>query len=163
MKNQQSQSEDLVSICISSYNHQDYIEDCIKSALSQTYKHTEIIVVDDASTDDSYALIRSLAEKYPGKIHCYRNATNMGVSLTTNNALEKSHGKYIAFLASDDRMHPTRVERQVKFLTENKNNVAVFTEIKAIDSRGEVNSTLSSVEALFNQPIINIRKQLFSG
>jgi len=155
--------EELVSICISSYNHANYIEECIQSALSQTYSNIEVIVVDDASTDDSSLRIQRLAERHSDKIRFYQNEKNQGVSLTANRAIDSAKGKYIALLGSDDRMRPERIRRQVDFLEIHQDTVAVFSKIRAINAEGESEAGFASTEELFNQPIKDIRSQLFSG
>ncbi|WP_066459824.1 glycosyltransferase [Castellaniella caeni] len=153
----------LVSVCIASYNHQDYIEECIESVLNQTYENVEIIVIDDVSTDDSYALVLDLFKRFADRIRCERNPKNLGVSLTSNRALSLARGQYVALLGSDDRMCADRIARQVQFLESRQEVVACFTAVRVIDAHGETQAALDAVADMFAQPIYNLRKQLFSG
>ena len=66
-----------VSTIIPVYNNSKYLEDCFNSLVSQTLKDIEIIAIDDASTDNSYEILKSYQEKYPN-IHVYKNETNKG-------------------------------------------------------------------------------------
>lgn len=92
----------LVSICIPNYNNGKYLEACIKSALAQSYPNTEVIFVDDRSTDDSL----KIAEKYSGRIQVFVNPKNSGQPKNTNKCVELSKGKYVAILHSDDQLLP---------------------------------------------------------
>lgn len=109
----------LVSIVLPMYNAQDTINECIDSILSQTYKNIEINVIDDGSTDESYKLVKTYSDK---RIHLYKYKHNYIKNL--NRAFTHCHGKYIARMDADDKMLPSRIERQVEIL-ENNNNVAV--------------------------------------
>ncbi len=108
----------LVSICIPVYNAEKTIEETIKSVLSQTYKNWEMIIVDDVSTDDSLQIIEHYAQN-DNRIKVIRSKQNMGPAKARNRAIEEAKGKYIAFLDSDDIWFPEKLEKQIKFLTEN--------------------------------------------
>lgn len=102
----------LVSVIIPAYNHDKYVERAISSVLTQTYRHIELIVVDDGSTDNTLAVIeqvRSKSEK-DFKIIAKKNG---GVSSALNAGIAASHGEYIAILASDDWFLPEKIARQI--------------------------------------------------
>lgn len=105
-------SELLVSIIIPVYNHADYIESCIHSALAQTYPHIEVVVVDDASPDERVRKILARLEGHP-RLKVIYNETNLGISRTQNRALVATHGQLIGFLDCDDHLTPNAVERCV--------------------------------------------------
>lgn len=90
----------LVSIIVSVYNGERYIEECIESVLNQDYKNIELILVDDGSFDSSNVILDkySLKDKRVKVIH----KENSGVSNSRNIALERSLGEYICFLDQDD-------------------------------------------------------------
>ncbi len=97
----------LASIVISSYNYGRFLRDCIDSALNQTYLDTEVIVVDDASTDDSPEVIAS----YGDRIVPILRKKNEGGRATCNAACKVSRGEVILLLDSDDMLCPTAVEK----------------------------------------------------
>lgn len=89
----------LVSVVIPVFNRENTVTAAIDSVLKQTYDNIEIIVVNDASTDNTEKII---FDKYEDKILYLRNAENRGVSFSRNRGIENANGKYIAFLDSDD-------------------------------------------------------------
>lgn len=111
--------EDLVSVIIPMYNSEKYINETIKSVLNQTYENKEIIIVDDGSSDSSASIVKAMAEKF-GSIIKYYYQVNGGVSKARNNGIEKSNGKYIAFIDSDDLWLPDKLEKQVAKLKATK-------------------------------------------
>jgi glycosyltransferase involved in cell wall biosynthesis len=102
----------LVSICIPSYNYARYLPHAIESALAQTYPNTEIIVVDDASTDDSMEVL----ERYRSnpKVTIFRNEKNVTIAPNHNIAASHASGEYISFLSADDILLPTFLERTLE-------------------------------------------------
>ena len=110
----------LVSICIPTYNGQQFIAEAISSALAQTYKNLEIIVSDDASKDDTLSIIKNYTSKTQIPIHIFNHKPN-GIGSNWNNCLFKANGKYIKFLFQDDVLSPTCVEEMVEVLETNPN------------------------------------------
>ncbi|WGV27786.1 glycosyltransferase family 2 protein [Halotia branconii] len=97
-----------VSIIIPAYNTEKYIAQAIESALGQTIKNIEVIVVDDASTDSTLEVIKSISDP---RLKVLVNQPNQGVSHTRNCAIEEAKGKWIAVLDSDDWYAPERIEK----------------------------------------------------
>ncbi|MBS2098543.1 glycosyltransferase family 2 protein [Carboxylicivirga linearis] len=95
----------LVSILITSYNREKYIAQAIESAINQTYRNIEIIILDDCSTDRSHEIAKDYAEKYD-HIFAYRNAENIGQFPNRNKIVEYVKGAYIKYLDSDDLIYP---------------------------------------------------------
>lgn len=91
----------LVSIIISNYNYAKYLDACVASAHSQIYKNIECILVDDASTDESGAIIGSLAQLYEDMIICRRDV-NGGQSAALLDGLKRASGQFVIFLDADD-------------------------------------------------------------
>lgn len=111
---------DKISIVIPSYNHAQYIEQSIVSALSQNCDSfaTEVIVVDDCSTDGSRELLNVLSHKYKFKLHL--NDENVGVAATLNFAIKNlASGDFIAILASDDYWDERKLKLQYSELSNN--------------------------------------------
>ncbi len=102
----------LVSIIIPVYNGEKYIENCIKSAISQTYQNIEIIIVNDGSTDNS-ALLMTKYKQLDSRIICI-NKKNEGVVLARKAGFDKAIGKYIQYLDADDTLIHDAIERLVR-------------------------------------------------
>lgn len=106
-----------ISVLISAYNHERYIEACIKSILNQTYSHIELIVIDDGSRDNTQNIIRSLKDAYVGeKTFTFISKSNTGLTDTLNQALALATGKYVCQFGSDDIMLLDRMEKQVAYM-----------------------------------------------
>ena len=88
-----------VSIVITSYNHDDFLEECINSALNQSYSQTELLIVDDASEDKSRAIIEKYSKNFY-KILLLKE--NHGACIALNKILKFCRGDYVAILNSDD-------------------------------------------------------------
>lgn len=136
--------EPLVSVSIASYNHAEYIGLAVESVLAQTFKNYEIIVADDGSTDDSLEILNSYARKFPEQIRVFthENHENRGISMTANLTLEKSKGKYIALLGSDDVWEKNKLALQIPILEQNPKIGIVYSKAKIIDSRGKATGTI---------------------
>jgi glycosyltransferase involved in cell wall biosynthesis len=103
----------IVSVIIPTYNRADCITRAIDSVLAQKYKNYEIIVVDDGSTDDT----RRVLEPYMNRIR-YIYQENAGCAAARNTGIRASCGEWIAFLDSDDRWLPEKLEYQMAYLKE---------------------------------------------
>lgn len=108
-----------VSVIMPLYNNQKHIEKSIHSVLSQTFKHFEIIVVDDCSSDDSVSIVKRLAEEDP-RIKLYHMEENGGAAAARNVGVEKASGRYIAYLDSDDLWKEHKLDVQVAFMKKNQ-------------------------------------------
>jgi glycosyltransferase involved in cell wall biosynthesis len=108
----------VVSIIMTVYNKEEYLEDCIESMLRQTWKNIELILVDDYSSDSS----RDILKKYltNPKIKIILNEENLGCYKSRNKAIKNATGTYIGFQDTDDYSLKTRIEEQMNFLIENK-------------------------------------------
>lgn len=151
----------LVSFAIPSYNHEKYIGEMLDSCIAQTYPNIEIIVVDDASTDNSRRVIEGYAQRYPGIIQAEFNATNLGQALTARNAVRLTRGDYIAGIGSDDVSLPHRIAAGMELLLANPALGAVFSKAEIID---ETSRTINSpIAQVFNCQYDDIRWRLLSG
>ena len=98
--------QQTVSIVIPSYNSQDTLKKCLDSALAQTIKPVEIIVVDDASTDNTPEILKS----YGDQIKVITHQTNQGVGVSRGDGIREATGDYVYFLDSDDWLEPDAIE-----------------------------------------------------
>jgi len=102
-----------VTVVMAVYNAAPYLGEAIASVLSQTYRDFELVVVDDASTDGSLAILESLDDP---RIRIVTHSNNQGASETRNEAIVAARGELIAIMDADDVCAPTRLEQQVAFL-----------------------------------------------
>lgn len=117
--------KDLVSIIIPTYNSAKYLKEALDSALKQTYRNTEIIVVDDGSTDNTKEI---LADYVNGKKIKYLYKENGGLASARNWGIKKAIGKFISFLDADDLYSLNKVERQVELFAVNDDIGVVFSK-----------------------------------
>jgi len=115
----------LVSIVIPSYNKQKYIGETITSVVNQTYIHWELLIIDDASSDESISIINQFENDK--RIQLFQNTNNKGANFCRNFGLQKAKGNYIIFLDADDLISSTCLENRLKFIAQNNVvNFAVF-------------------------------------
>ena len=108
----------LVSILIATYNSENFIKETLDSVLNQTYKNLEIVLCDDASSDNTVNILKEYQKK-DERVKIIQNNKNLGISLNMNNGSRQCNGKYIAILDGDDWAYPYRIEEQVKLMEEN--------------------------------------------
>jgi len=107
----------LVSIIVPVYNHADYLEQCLCSALNQTYPEIEVIAVDDASTDPRVQETLNKWRDHP-RLRFFANSSNLGIAETQNRALIESRGAIIGFLDCDDYLRPDAVATCLRYWRE---------------------------------------------
>jgi glycosyltransferase involved in cell wall biosynthesis len=120
----------LVSIVIPCFNQASYLPESIGSALAQSYRPIEIVVVDDGSADDTAAV----ASRYEG-VACVRQA-NRGLAHARNAGLAACRGQCVVFLDADDRLHPDAVERGIEALAGRPDAALAFGRAQVIDADG---------------------------
>lgn len=116
----------LVSVIIPAFNSENYIEQTINSALTQTYKNLEIIIIDDGSTDRTLEIVNKISGK-DKRIKFYSIPPAGRPSVPRNFGIQKSNGEYIAFLDSDDLWHRRKIELQLKKLLQNPLSAFVYS------------------------------------
>jgi len=121
----------LISIIMPVYNAEAYIEKAVQSILSQTYSNFELIIVNDASTDDSLTLVRNLAKK-DKRIKIINSLINQGPSGAANLGLIHAKGHFVARMDADDIMPIKRLEWQIEYLQKNQNVVVVGGQVELI-------------------------------
>ncbi len=105
----------LCSVIIPMYNCSETIGQTIQSALRQSYRNLEILVINDQSTDSSLNIVKSLADK-DDRIHIIQNQKNLGVAQSRNKGFESVTGEYVALLDGDDVWEPKKLEKQIAIL-----------------------------------------------
>lgn len=120
-----------VSVIVPVYNSEQELRDCLDSLVEQTEKDIEIIVIDDASTDNSPEIEAEYQKKYPN-VKVYRNERNLGQSETRNRGIELAEGDYIAFLDSDDYVNPGMYEELYQAAVENNMPELIVTGLSFV-------------------------------
>lgn len=121
-----------VSIVIPVYNGENYVRKAIDSALAQSYKNTEVIVVNDGSSDGGKT--EEIAISYGDKIRYYRKE-NGGVASALNFGIRAMVGEYFSWLSHDDIYYPHKLEKQIGYLKGNEKNVILYSDYDIIDEK----------------------------
>ena len=123
-----------VSVLVPAYNAMKYLPETISSVLDQTYQDFEIIIVNDGSSDGIEAWAKQLVDSRIKFI----SQSNQGLANARNTGLSKAQGEYIAFMDADDLWLPTKLEKQVQILDNDRNIGLVYTWIAIIDENGNL-------------------------
>ncbi len=127
----------LVSIILPTHNREKTVTRALNSLFEQTYKNIEIIIINDASTDDTGKIISKFSKK-DTRIVILNNETGLGLAESLNKGIKRATGKYIARLDDDDFWcDKMKLEKQVDFLEKNKEYVLVGGGAKKIDKNGK--------------------------
>ena len=115
----------MVSVIMPAFNAMATIESSIDSVINQTYDDWELLIVDDASSDETVKMIRAARIK-DKRIRLFTNERNIGTAMSRNKAVLQARGEYIAFLDSDDLWHKDKLVKQLEFM-ERMNAVVSYT------------------------------------
>ena len=132
------EDQPLVSVIAVCYNHSRFVIECLESIRLQTYTNTQLIIIDDCSTDDSVSRIRDWIAKNSVECTFVARGENQGICKTFNEGLSHASGKYISIVATDDVWMPDKIERQVREAENLPEDVGViYTEACQIDENGD--------------------------
>lgn len=122
-----------LSIIIPVYNVEKYIEECIESVIRITELNTQIICIDDCSTDNSLNLLKG---KYGSikNIEIYENSQNSGLAATRNTGIKHATGTYVMFVDSDDYIYPQKISKIISYMRENCLDIVYFDVDEFYDS-----------------------------
>lgn len=126
----------LVSVICISYNHAAFVRESLESVMHQTYSPVELIIVDDASTDQSATIIKDWLSSHP-QVRFFPLNENGGNCRAFNRALKEAKGKYVIDLSADDVLLAQRIERGVSFLESHPEVGVQFSDAELIDSEGK--------------------------
>jgi glycosyltransferase involved in cell wall biosynthesis len=121
-----------VSVVIPAYNVECYLPECLESIYKQTLSDFEVIVVDDASTDETRGAAVRVENAY-GRLRYFRNETNQGSAATRNFGIKEARAEIIAFLDGDDRWYPEFLETLLRVLENNPDVHCAFCDFDFID------------------------------
>lgn len=138
--NMRKNNQPLVSVIMPVYNGSAFVAEAIESILRQTYKNIEVIIVDDASSDDTWKILLKYKRINPGKIKLIRLKENLGKGgdAAANIAFMHSKGEFVARTDADDIALPGRIEKQVEFMQKHTQYAVVGSNAHVINSSGEV-------------------------
>lgn len=123
----------LVSVLMTVYNGAPFVGEAVRSILEQRFQEFEFLIIDNASTDSSWEIIASFKDP---RIRVVKNAENLGPPRALNQGLQLVQGKYVARMDADDVALPDRLARQVRFLEDDPECVALGTQIRMIHHAG---------------------------
>lgn len=126
-----------ISIIMGIYNCAKTLPEAIDSILVQTCTAWKLIMCDDGSKDDTYAVADAYREKYPDKIVLIQNEENKGLNYTLNHCLQYADTEFIARMDGDDISLPTRLEKELSFLEEHPEYAIVSTPMVYFDEEGD--------------------------
>ena len=152
----------LLSVLMPVFNSEQFVAEAINSILNQTFTDFEFLILDDASTDKSFKIIKDF-EKKDSRIKVFKNEKNLGVVESRNKLINLSKGKYIAWLDSDDIAIENRFEKQIKFLEEHSEIGMVGTDALIIDENSkkigiwtfETDPQKLKIELFFHSPFLS--------
>ncbi len=161
----------VCSVIIPVYNGAKYIEAAIRSAMNQTERNLQILVIDDCSTDNTAAIVKKLAEE-DDRVGYFKLAVNMGVAAARNTGAELAVGEWIGLLDADDIWDPGKLARQLAF-QHTSGAEFLYTGAECIDENGQPNGRYFFVpEQIDYQTLLKgndivcssvlIKKELFS-
>lgn len=113
-----------ISVVVTCYNHEAYIEECLRSIFEQTHHNIELLIFNDGSEDQSDLIIKKLLSESPFESTDYFSDANQGISKVRNLALTKITGDFLLFVDSDDFLNPNHIEQLLFSLEENEADIA---------------------------------------
>lgn len=126
----------LVSIIMPSYNAERFIAQSIESVLAQTYDNWELLITDDGSSDKTVDVVKEYCDK-DKRINLLDPKRHHGIAVTRNLSIERSKGRFVAFLDSDDIWKSDKLEKQVGYMLDN--DVAfTYSSYEIIDEHGNL-------------------------
>ncbi len=130
-------TQHLVSIVLPTHNGSRYLREAVQSCLCQTYPHWELIIVDDASTDETPELIAECV-KTDSRIRSVRHTVNKKLPGALNTGFSLAKGQYLTWTSDDNRYRPNALAELVSFLENRPHTAFVYADYSEIDERGEV-------------------------
>jgi glycosyltransferase involved in cell wall biosynthesis len=152
-----------VSVGLPVYNGANFIRESIQSILQQDFRDLELIVTDNASTDNTEAICREIAEG-DSRVRYYRNESNLGAAGNYNKSVELARGEYFKWQAHDDECHPAMVRRCVEVLDQAPSSVVmVYPLAELIDENGRrLEAPLDRIESRDPRPHRRLARLLWT-
>lgn len=145
-----NQTHDVkVSIIVPLYNATLYLEQCVRSLMSQTYRNIEYLFIDDASNDGSVDALRTLIEEYParnGQCRIFLNDNNKGVAYCRRLCMQKATGEYLIHVDSDDYIDPMFIEKMLTKALSTQSDLVICNIADVYVNKIKVNTQFEKVE-----------------
>ncbi|UZT99916.1 glycosyltransferase [Chryseobacterium fluminis] len=138
-----------ISILIANYNNGRYFKECYDSIISQTWHSWEVIIVDDASTDNSIEIINEIINK-DTRFKLYQNSSNKGCGYTKRKCAELATGEYYAYLDPDDALFPHALEWSVEELEDNDKIIATYSQLIFCDEHLNPKNIFNKIKQVHN-------------
>jgi glycosyltransferase involved in cell wall biosynthesis len=138
-----------ISVLIANYNNGKYFTDCYNSLLSQTYTNWEVIIVDDASTDNSVEVIKNII-KNDNRFKLYHNQKNKGCGFTKRECMKYAEGDICAYLDPDDALYSTALATCAFEFTKNADIVALYSQMMLCDENLKPDKVFGSTKQIYN-------------
>jgi len=148
---------------MSVYNGEKFLEATIQSILGQTYQDFELIIRNDASTDNSENIIKNFNDR---RIIYHKSSQNQGISESRNQLMKLAQGEYWAIIDQDDTAHPQRLEKQVAFLDIHPDISAVGSAIRLFcknPQAGKIKNFIRNLGWIWRQPKLPTLKDALKG
>ncbi|MCB0835005.1 MAG: glycosyltransferase [Bacteroidetes bacterium] len=144
------QNHPLVSVGITTYNHEKFIAETIESVLNQVYPNVELVIRDDKSSDNTAQIVQEYQKRFPERIRFEIATTNEGPTKNINHVLRECSGTYFALLDGDDLMYPDKLSRQVDLMESNLECAICYHNMAIWDSDSRRNiGTFNSSQKYF--------------
>lgn len=137
------------SILIANYNNGKYFKDCYASLISQTYGNWEVIIVDDASTDNSVEIIESIIKNDP-RFRIYHNSSNQGCGYTKRECMKYATGEVCAYLDPDDALYADALEKTVQEFINNSDITATYSQMMLCDENLTPDKVYAGTKQIYN-------------
>ena len=131
-----SEGTPTVGVFVPSYNAEEFIAECLDSLLKQTYQLSQIVVCDDASTDNTPAIVREYISQHPGLVSAILHKENRGIPSNFNSGLAAIETDLVSLIAADDYWHPEKIEREVARLQQAREARWVYSRSRQVDRHG---------------------------
>lgn len=132
-------SRPLVSVLVTTYNHEAYVEQALDSVRAQDFEDYELLIADDASTDGTVEVVRAWLERTGAPAYLDAHPTNIGLCASRNRALRRARAPLVCSLSGDDWYAPDRLSRQAPFLLAQPATVAaVYSDVRTVAPDGTV-------------------------
>lgn len=146
-----------ITVAVACYNHENYIEECLRSIFTQTHQNIELLVFNDGSTDNSDSIIERTLQESPFETTLYFSEKNQGVAKVRNEAIEKMTGEFIIFMDSDNFMPAKHLEILLEKLQSTNADIAYCQLWDFKNQRDVLRSDLEySLEKELNGNLIDV-------